>query len=74
MVIFLILKLKHINARVQSFSFPSLFQNAIIIRIVVRCNSLLRMLGGREMVDETGQCPLTGVLFTDHDPRGCRVN
>lgn len=57
MAIFLILKLEHINARVQSFSFPSPFQNTIIIRIVVRFNSLLRMLGGREMVDETGHVP-----------------
>lgn len=78
MAIFLILKLEHINARVQSFSFPSPFQNTIIIRIVVRYNSLLRMLGAEKWLMRQGKykctCPLTGVLFTDHDPRGCRVN
>lgn len=75
MAIFLILN-ENMNARVQSFPFP--FYNASIIKIVVRCNSLLKRLGAEKWLMRQDKykytCPLTGLLFTEPDPRGCRVN
>lgn len=57
MAIFLILKWKHMNARVQSFPFPSTFHNASIIKIVVRCNSLLKRLGAEKWLMRQDKVP-----------------